>query len=313
MADSGEPPAKRPRVASSKGTSVDPAYRNWNFEATTEEQVNSVKCNLRYQYLVVTKRGAQDEKQTCWYGYIQMKYPTRESTLANATMDPAIVWRRATPCARTNVRYMTEVCTPCFEIGEPRGLAERRRTDLDKAYAILTKGGRFIDLVKEFPRRSDQFYKQLATIKARMNKPRDYKTVVGWFYGPPEAERHVLRNVKATAEESKQRLYHVPAQRTSGLCMDGFTGQPNVLWSQFSSTACKRSDLLHLCGSHEWYVQNTGTLVQWNPRRLCIFAHCHPRGVYPDLRPVELERLLSKIEVIYRVSGTGVFTQEKPV
>lgn len=277
-----------------------PKHRNWVFTVQSEVRVDKIARFLRYEYMVVGEFTIPEILHKQWRGYVQFKSQMRESTIRNALQtDDIMHWEPARLSATTNIQFCKRQGNLFFEKGEPRGIKKNQRPSTRAPVIVRPK------VLSPVARARDDG----AMRRNLRASPRARKTRVIWIYGPPGTGKRAF--AWRDAAELRGDIYDVPEQFDGTLCMKQYRGQRNVIWDEFQHTHCRCSDLMNLCGNHEFRVATGARFEQWTSARLYIIAREHPSMVYTEISCEERQLLLDQIDVILSMPELGRVVIEK--
>lgn len=146
-----------------------------------------------------------------------------------------------------------------------------------KAWAAIrdeVKGGKGIkDLVEKFPAQVFMYHKGIQAIKMMLEKPRDYKTWVQVFVGPPGTGKSL------TARRTYPDAYW---KQPDSIWFDGYEGEKAVVLDDFYGSL-PWSTMLQLCDRYACKVQIKGTTANFVPHNLIITSNKMPYEWYRNI------------------------------
>lgn len=190
-----------------------------------------------------------------------------------------------------------------YEEGSPQGTSPGARTDLAKIRDDIKAGTSNRDIAEShfskwvIYRRSFEAYRDL------LKQPRDWITEVYVFVGKTgTGKSRVARRAGANdlwvSWDSQCKWF------------DGYNGQSNVLFDDFTGEGCNIGQFLQLLDRYSCTVAVKGGSANWNPRRIMFTSNKYPDEWFPSASPEQYEAFKRRISKLWRVDIPIVFTDD---
>lgn len=167
-----------------------------------------------------------------------------------------------------NEKYCSKDGDIYLAIGKPS--ARGKRTDLDAAVEHLkVNGGNMFKLATDMPSLYIRYWRgfnQWVDV-ARIQTPRDFKTNVTLYVGPPGCEKS---RACADAFPAGQDVFY----KTRGEWWDGYSGQDTVIMDDCYGWM-KYDEMLRICDRYPHRVPVKGSCVQFMAKNICITSNSH--------------------------------------
>lgn len=175
--------------------------------------------------------------------------------------------------------------------GEGRG----SRTDVAGAVALLRAGGTYRQLVEEHPAIALRCPAGAQRIAAACQVPRDFKTVVKWYWGPTGTGK-----TRAAFEEAGSEAYF---KMSDNKWWDGYEGQEAVIVDDYRRDFSTFASLLRLFDRYPLRVEAKGGSVQFVAKTIWITSPKDPRATWEGRTEEELGQLLRRIDEVRHFPG----------
>ena len=141
----------------------------------------------------------------------------------------------------------------------------------------LVSGKSTVHLAMTYPEKWLRYNKALGVLRDEfLAVPRNWMTKVFWYWGKTGTGKsrmaHLLTKGKAFV-----------APDNSGKWFDGYSGQKDVIFDDFSPDDClSRGLFLRLFDRYPMRVPVKGGFVNWAPKRVFITSNCEPSTLYAN-------------------------------
>lgn len=158
-----------------------------------------------------------------------------------------------------------------YEHGEcPRGRGQR--TDLEGVRERIVGGGTIRDCFEEHFGVTLRYYRGLTTYIGLRSTPRTWPMDIQVYWGATGTGK-----TKKAWEQAPAAYVH-----PGGAWFDGYSGQEDVIFDDFTGGDFKLSYLLKLLDRYPMQVPVKGAFVNWCPRRIFITSNLDPRTWYQE-------------------------------
>lgn len=161
-----------------------------------------------------------------------------------------------------------------FEQGTPCG--QGRRSDIHALLADVVAGERNIQTLAT--NHASVYIRYFRGIERYLHTvfpilPRDHKTEVFYYWGPPGSgkSRRALEEARATNED----IYYKPR----GLWWDGYKQQPNVIIDDYYGWL-KYDELLKICDRYPYKVQVKGSFEEFTSKKIWFTSNIDTHSLY---------------------------------
>lgn len=274
-------------------------FRNWSF--TDFSLSKDYKDCLKLSYLIYGLETCPKTGTKHHQGYFEMQNAMSLNAIKKALKNTNIHLEVSKGSAEKNKIYCSKE-TVIEEFGEPK--SQGKRTDIDNIREELEEGASMRDIIKTA--RSYQSLKIAECWLKYLEKKRDWKPEVYWYYGPPGSGK-----TKRALEESGEDRY---CTGSSGKWFEGYDGHENLVIDDFRQEMMPFNNLIRLLDRTEYRFEHKGGSRQCLAKAIWITSPFHPKYVYEDSKE-DMNQLLRRIdEIIYFGKNyTEVSTQKSGV
>lgn len=177
------------------------------------------------------------------------------------------------------------------EIGKLKN-AKGKRTDLDQVKEAVKQGKPMREIMEIASGYQALRYAELC--KKYLQKPRDWKPQVWWFYGKTGSGKTMTAFEMSNPDDRWVSM-------DSLKWWDGYDGQGDVIVDDFRGSDCRLKTLLRILDRYEYRVEHKGGSTQLLAKRIFITCPYHPEEVYKNIDGGEnIKQLLRRIDFIQR-------------
>lgn len=173
------------------------------------------------------------------------------------------------------------------EYGQPPA-GQGARTDIDEFLAGIREGKSLLELADTHGSYILRYHRGAAALRCMYSKPRDWKSEVFVYWG----KTGTGKTKKAFIEMCDKKAFIYPG----GGWFDGYDGQKDAIFDDFTGGEFKLTYLLRLLDWTEMKVPIKGDFVQWVPRRIFITSNLSPMNWYANAHPEHQEALQRRLE-----------------
>lgn len=232
-------------------------------------------------------------------GYVKM--PSTRTWSAMMKKFNQRAWTEPAKGTAWHSKVYTSKERPWLEVGEKP--QPGKRTDLEIMHEAISEGASIRELVTRVS--GTQAVRSAELLMKYIERKRNFKTEVMWFYGP-----EALDNEVAAIEWLGGDYYHT----RSAKWFEGYDAHENVLLSISADRkeAPTSHQLMGLMGEREHRVENKGSTRQFLAKKLAIVARDAPwRELYPsEYESKAFARLIAQVKKIEVVQDGDL--QEAP-
>ncbi|ATP66724.1 Rep [Circovirus kiore] len=260
-----------------------------NYSAHEEDAVKALAPLAKY---LICGREVGENGTPHLQGFVNLKKKMRFNAMKTALcgrchLEPA----RGDDCS--NQSYCSKGGDILIEEGVPQ--RERQRTDLALACEKLTEGGDIRHVARDHPETFVRYFRGLLALQLYhpdLHKPRDFKTEVFVYCGPPGVGKSRLVHALAPSAFWKPR----------GKWWDGYHGNPDVILDDFYGWL-PFDDLLRMCDRYPLTVETKGGTVNFAAKRIFITSNKNPEEWYSD-EITNKDALYRRITELHMWTGT---------
>lgn len=292
-----------PKMATpAKKTKRDNPVKRWclTLNNPTPEEKDSIKEKLtseNCEYAIIGNEVGENGTPHL-QGFVNLKKKLRLKQMKEL-ISPRAHLEQAMGSDSDNERYCSKGGDIYLAIGEPS--KQGKRSDLADAAEMLTEtGGDLTVLAQAMPSVFIKYGRGLANWVdyARISKPRDYKTNVTVWYGPPGCGKS-----RAAAEASTgKEVYY----KTRGEWWDGYTGQEVVIIDDFYGWL-KYDEMLRICDRYPHRVPVKGAFVNFLAKELLITSNA-PINEWYKFEKFDATALMRRVNK-YMIWNLSVFEE----
>lgn len=156
-----------------------------------------------------------------------------------------------------------------------------------------------------------RYGKALKEYKRVKTHPRDFKSKVFLFVGPPGKGKSTLMRIIGKALGS---FYKAPAPKGSGAYYDDYDGEDVFMMDEFDGSRMKPTDFNELCDEHEYVLPvHGGAGHQMVSKYIFIGTNYLPSQWWKNRNPAQLRQTTRRIDVIFKVGFNFGAKKIKPV
>ncbi|WBG01410.1 replication-associated protein [Army ant associated cyclovirus 6] len=234
----------------------------------TEE--NYVKCKSFLEnyckYGIIGKEIAPTTGTPHIHGFCNLKKPMRFNAIKKHFAD-AIHIEKANGSDEDNQKYCSKA-GDIFETGCPQH--QGQRTDLSAVVDCIKAGEQdSAKIAESFPATYIRYFRGIERLIAVVNpiKPRDFKTDVYYYWGPPGSGKS-SRALKEAQSVDPASIYYKPR----GLWWDGYKQQTCVIIDDYYGWI-KYDELLKICDRYPYKVQVKGGFEEFTTKNIWITSN----------------------------------------
>lgn len=135
--------------------------------------------------------------------------------------------------------------------------------------------------------------------KRTITKPRDFKSKVFLFIGPPGKGKSTLMRLIASQLGS---VYKAPMKKGSGQYYDDYDGQDVFILDEFDGDRMRPTEFNEVCDEHECVLTvHGGAGHQMVSKYIFIGTNYLPRQWWKNRNAVQLRQTTRRIDVVFRV------------
>jgi len=144
-----------------------------------------------------------------------------------------------------------------------------------------------------------RFHKSFTEYRRGSTLPRDFKTKVALFIGPPGVGKSTL--MKVIARVNGWSAYKVPAKKGSGLYFDDYDNQDVLILDEFSGATCPPEFFNLIADEHECVLPvHGGAGHQMVSKYLFIGSNYAPKFWWKHRSPIQLKQTLRRIDIVFK-------------
>lgn len=144
-----------------------------------------------------------------------------------------------------------------------------------------------------------RFGRALKEYKRTITEPRNFKSKVILFVGPPGVGKSTVAKILAKKIGS---VYRVPAPKGSGLYYDDYDGQDVMLVDEFDGHVMKPTDFNALCDEHECVLPvHGGAGHQMISPYIFIVSNYTPKTWWKKRNASQLRQTTRRIDVVFKM------------
>lgn len=176
-----------------------------------------------------------------------------------------------------------------LEIGKLKD-KKGKRSDIDRVRQAVSDGKTMKEIIEIAT--SYQSLKYAELTRKYIQKSRDWKTKVYWFWGPSGSGKTKMAFEMSDAEDRWVSM-------DSLKWWDGYDGQSDIIIDDFRGSDCRLKTLLRILDRYEYRIENKGGSTQLLAKRIFITCPYKPEDVYRNIDDTEnIKQLLRRIDYI---------------
>lgn len=172
------------------------------------------------------------------------------------------------------------------------GAGRGHRSDIEDAVGALRSGASFADIAEAHPDVAVRFSTGILRVQSCFQRPRDFKTIVRWYYGSTGTGKS-----RAAFEEAGPGVY---VKMPGNKWWDGYEGQEAVIIDDYRRDLCPFHQLLNLFDRYQYRVEFKGGAVQFRAKTIWVTTPKSPRETWEGRCDEELQQLLRRIDFVKR-------------
>ncbi|AKV62292.1 putative replication initiation protein [Calanoida sp. copepod associated circular virus] len=192
--------------------------------------------------------------------------------------------------AKGTPRQASEYCKKdgdYYEVGILPG-GRGTRTDLESVRELIKSGGSIRDVFDKHFGVALRYHRGISMAINLRGDKREWVVDVQVYWGDTGSGK-----TKKAWTEAPDAYVH-----PGGQWFDGYTGQPDVIFDDFSGSEFKLTYLLKLLDRYPMQVPVKGGFVNWVPKRIFITSNLDPRTWYKDAIQEHQAALMRRITKI---------------
>lgn len=183
-----------------------------------------------------------------------------------------------------------------WEFGEPKKQGER--SDLLEVKEKLDKKIPLKQVHEEHFGTMIRYGKALKEYKRTITKPRDFKSKVFLFIGPPGKGKSTLMKLLAAKIGS---FYKAPMPKGSGQYYDDYDGQDVLILDEFDGSRMRPTEFNDICDEHECVLTvHGGAGHQMVSKFIFIGTNYLPCKWWKNRNPAQVRQTMRRIDVIFK-------------
>jgi hypothetical protein len=147
------------------------------------------------------------------------------------------------------------------------------RSDLRACYEKVKSSGSLREVADAFPRQFIRYHAGITKLHSFYKRKRTWQTEVYVFWGPTGTGK-----TKRAFEEAGDGAFIYPG----GGWFDGYDGEENVIFDEFSGGEFKLTYLLRILDRYPMKVPVKGSFIEWIPKKIWITSNLDPNDWYPS-------------------------------
>ncbi|WBG01478.1 replication-associated protein [army ant associated cyclovirus 4 P8A-3.2_1] len=250
----------------------------WTWNNYTEEDIETAKSFLtsKCKYGIFGKEVAPTTGTRHLQGFCNLTKPMRFNAIKKH-LHHSIHIEKAAGSDVDNKEYCSKA-GDVFETGSPH--KQGRRSDLESVVAAVQAGERDQRKLAEInPAVYIRYFRGIRELVKTLNPvhPRDYKTEVFYYYGPPGSgkSKRALQEALRSTDGNSSDIYYKPR----GLWWDGYCQQSCVIIDDFYGWI-KYDELLKIMDRYPYKVQVKGSFEEFTSKHIWITSNVDIDDLY---------------------------------
>lgn len=163
-----------------------------------------------------------------------------------------------------------------------------RRSDLLEVVTLVRFGKKESDVIESCPEQYIKFHRGIRAIIYAAGKPRDFKTIVHWYYGPTGTGKS-----RQAAERGGADAYW---KNGDDFWWDGYEGQEVVIIDDYRAGMCQFNMLLRLFDRYPMQVPYKGGFVKFVAKHIYITTPHDVKTTWHNRTEEDIKQLTRRIE-----------------
>lgn len=258
--------------------------------------------------------------QLHYQGYLECSSPQRYSAFRVCGLEGAHFETRrgSRDSARDYCRKEDSRVDGPYEYGTWTG-GQGTRTDLAAVEALVRAGAGLAEVATQAFGTFVRYHRGIERALALINppRPRDFKSVVHFFYGPAgcgksRAARELSEQLTTSVTtEHPSYANKPPCWRPVGSWFDGYDGQAVLVLDDFAGNTMAYSVWKNLCDRYPLRVPVKGSFIEFVARHIIITSTRLPQEWWTsDFARVDPAEISRRIEFVYAWNGQEFVTFE---
>lgn len=171
------------------------------------------------------------------------------------------------------------------------GAGRGTRSDLGDVAALIKSGKRMREVAEAHSSDFIKYHKGFVALQSTLQRKRDFKTKVYWYYGPTGSGKS-----RAAYEEAGEDVY---TKMGENKWWDGYEQQKCVIIDDYRPSLCSWAELLKLFDRYEHRVEVKGCSVHFASEVIYVTTPLSPQLTWADTKE-DINQLLRRIDVVRR-------------
>ena len=176
------------------------------------------------------------------------------------------------------------------------------RSDLAGAIALIRGGATQLEVLEAHPATFVRNVRGLTHAIALLERRRDFKTTIRWYYGPTGTGKS-----RAAFDEAPTAYW----KDASNHWWDFYGGNENVIIDDYRCSFCQFNQLLRYFDRYPMRVEFKGGSCEFVAKTIYVTAPNSPEFMWAGRTEEDLSQLLRRIEVVRKYSVDGSFEEVK--
>jgi len=167
------------------------------------------------------------------------------------------------------------------------------------AMAMLKEGASLKRLLEEYPGMVIRYSRGLTMVKRLYTQPRDFKSLVILFIGPPGKGKTQVMDLLAPLMGT---VYRAPAAKGSGCYFDDYDGQDVFIMDEFDGASMKPTFFNVLCDKYECVLPvHGGAGHQMRSRYIFIGSNYMPSQWWKGRNATQHMQTTRRIDIVFKM------------
>lgn len=163
-----------------------------------------------------------------------------------------------------------------------------RRSDLLEVVTLVRGGKKESDVIESCPEQYIKFHRGIRALIYAAGKPRDFKTIVHWYYGPTGTGKS-----RQAAERGAPNPYW---KNGDDFWWDGYEGQEVVIIDDYRAGMCQFNMLLRLFDRYPLQVPFKGGFVKFVAKHIYVTTPYDVKTTWHNRTEEDIKQLIRRIE-----------------